>query len=167
MDPWEECPTRLVRSLGAPSNSGDGRQRFPWSPGFLAAGRCQLSAPGEAEVRQSDRGRHSWGPYQGWPGIARGTCGEGRACVCVCVCVCVMTEGSQFGQHLHAYNTSVGVSLFKTTHSKADDIGLQSSLLPNYLVMHTPLLWQLRPAPVPQGGTHQRHTLGISGAAWV
>lgn len=86
--------------------------------------------PGEAEVGQSDPGRHNWGPYQGWPGTARGTCGEGRACVrvcmcaCACVCVCVMTEGSGFGQHLHAYNTSVGVSLFKTTHSKPDDIGL-------------------------------------------
>ena len=97
-----------------------------------------------------------------------GPAGRGvHACVCVCVCVCVLTEGSQFGQHLHAYNTSVGVSLFKTTHSKADDIGLQSSLLPNYLVINTPLLWHRRPAPVPHGGTHQRDTLGISGAACV
>ena len=53
--------------------------------------------PGEAEVGQSDPGRHNWGPYQGWPGTARGTCGEGRACVrvcvCACACVCVCDDG--------------------------------------------------------------------------
>lgn len=73
--------------------------------------------PGEAEVGQSHPGRHNWGPYQGWPGTARGTCGEGRACVCACVCVC--DDGGALGlDNIYMLTTRVWVSVYSKPHTQ-------------------------------------------------
>lgn len=163
MEPWGEGLTPLVRSFRASSNGGDGRQRFPRSPGFLMAGHCQLRLPG---------GSGGWTEraLQTQPGIFPGMAGRcqgdlrGGACVCVPACMCVMTEG------LWVWTTSTCLwheceCQFIQNHTlkKMMTRFIQDSLLLSSLTMHTPLLWRLRPAPVPQGGTKQRGPLGISG----
>lgn len=122
MDPGGEGLTPLVRSFGASSNGGDGRQRSSRSPGFLMAGRCQLRLPGWKWRLDREPGRHNQGPSQGWLGAAREACGEGR--VCVRACMCVMTEGLWVWTTSTCLGMSVCVSLSKITHSKNDDVGL-------------------------------------------
>ena len=85
-------------------------------------------------------------------------------CVCVPACMCVMTEG------LWVWTTSTCLwheceCQFIQNHTlkKMMTRFIQESLLLSSLTMHTPLLWRLRPAPVPQSGTKQRGPLGISG----